>query len=78
MSWNAIPTSAHGKPPKGNRPRTASASTHTPAVSHGDVTPRRASTATAAPAAATYAAIAATNGTNATTPKKRAHSSTTP
>ncbi len=66
---SATPRSAHGNPPNGKRPRSASNTTHTAAVRNGDASPRRAYAATSAPTPAIAAAIAATSGTMATYPK---------
>ncbi len=65
-SCRATPRSAHGNPPNGKRPRSASSTTHTAAVRNGVVSPRRAYAATSAPTAAIATAIAATSGTMAT------------
>ena len=51
------------------RPRIASITTHTAAVSNGDRTPRRASSVTTTPTSPTVPAIGSTSATVATVPK---------
>ncbi len=69
MSCSATPSCAQGNPPNGQRPISASNTTHTGAVRKGDERPRRAYAATSAPVAAIGSAMITTSGTMATYPK---------
>src|SRR5206468_1844391 len=77
QSWKAYPTSPQGKPPNGTRPRPASTSTQTAASTGAAVIPRRPSQPATAPASIHHVDRNSTNGTTATAPKYRVHSTST-